>query len=395
MTTINLKPEREKSLIRRHPWIFSGAIARINGTAQHGETVDVLSAKGAWFARGAFSPHSQISVRIWTFNPDEAITPLFFRSRLQRAIESRKSLSGIRQSNAYRLVNSESDGLPGLIVDHYADFLVCQFLSAGAEYWKSTIISQLMELLPVKGIYERSDVDVREKEGLKKMSGILAGEEPPELLEIYENQYRFLVDVKAGHKTGFYLDQRDNRALLADFAPGAEVLNCFAYSGSFGVVALKAGASHVTNIESSAALLTLAQKNVALNGLNPSQVSAVNGDVFSILRQYRDAGRQFDLIVLDPPRFVDSRAHLLKATRGYKDINLLALKLLKSGGVLFTFSCSGLVDRDLFQKIVASAAADAQRDVQVYRWLTQATDHPTALHFPEGSYLKGLIGKVW
>jgi 23S rRNA (cytosine1962-C5)-methyltransferase len=395
MASVILKAQREKSLLRRHPWIFSGAIAKIHGSPQSGETVDILSSDGKWFGRGAYSPSSQITVRVWTFNREEEVSPALFRSRLQRVVESRLFLLKKYDTDACRLVNSESDGIPGLIVDRYGDFLVCQFLAAGAENWKQTIVDQLTELVPQAGIYERSDVTVREKEGLPEHTGVLYGQEPPELVEIREGPSRFLVDIRRGHKTGFYLDQRDNRAFVAEYAESSEILNCFSYTGGFTVAALKGGAVSVTNIDSSAGALELGLRNIRLNGLDIAKVTNTEGDVFTIMRSYRDSGRRFDAIILDPPKFAGSRGQLMRACRGYKDINLLAFKLLRPGGLLFTFSCSGLVDKDLFQKIVADASLDAGREAQIIRWLSQATDHPTSLNFPEGSYLKGLICRVW
>lgn len=390
MTSMILKPGREKSLLRRHPWIFSGAVKRIQGSPETGETIDVLSAQGEWLASAAYSPHSQIVGRIWSFEQTETIGDDFFRTRLSRSIEARKSLSS-SSCTAYRLVNGDADFLPGLIIDRYGDFLVCQFLTAGAENWKKIIVAQLAELLPHEGIYERSDSSARKKEGLPLSIGVLAGQLPPEKIEIREGDFRFLVDIQQGHKTGFYLDQRENRARLAQYAEGAEVLNCFAYSGAFGVYALKAGAKHVTNIETSAEALELAQRNFELNALDLSQVELCQDDVFKRLRTYRDAERQFDLIVLDPPKFAESKGQLKRAYRGYKDINWLAFRLLRPGGTLLTFSCSGLMAMDLFQKIVADAALDAGRDAQIVQRLSQAADHPTALSVPEGNYLKGLV----
>jgi len=356
--------------------------------------VEILAQERTRLARGAYSPRSQITVRVWTFNPDEEITPAFFRERLKRAIAYRRTLTESKDLTAVRLVHSESDGLPGLIVDRYGNFLVCQFMAAGSEYWKQEIVAQIKDLIPCAGIYERSDLDVREKEGLPRSTGVLAGDAPPDLIEIQEGECRFLVDILHGHKTGFYLDQRDNRALAAEYARGREVLNGFAYTGGFGVCALKGGAARVTNVESSSDALTLAMRNVELNGLNAAQVENVAGDVFQVLRQYRDSRREFDLIVLDPPKFAESMSQIESAGRGYKDINLLAFKLLRSGGVLFTFSCSGLLAPELFQKIVAGAALDAGREAQIIQRLAQAPDHPTLLSFPEGSYLKGLVCRV-
>ncbi len=394
MARVILKQEREASLRRRHPWVFTGAIDRLLGTPQAGDTVEVVSAEGRLLARGAYSPRSQIAVRVWSFEPDEPIDEAFFRGRLARAIAVRKSLPLADATNAYRLVNGESDGLPGVIVDHYAGFHVCQFLSAGAEAWRQTIVALLSQEAPCRGIYERSDVDVRAKEGLSPRAGLLWGEEPPELVEIFEGPCRFLVDVRRGRKTGFYLDQRDNRAVVALFSRGKEVLNCFAYTGAFGIWAIQGGAASVTNIESSAEALALAQRIVALNGLEPGRVEVVQADAFKELRSMRDRGRQFDVVILDPPKFAESQAHIPKASRGYKDINLLAFKLLRPQGVLFTFSCSGLVSPELFQKIVADAALDAGRWVHILGRLGQAADHPLSTNFPEGLYLKGLICRV-
>ena len=395
MATVILKPGREKSLLRKHPWVFSGAIASVSGKARSGETVEIKTRQGELLGHGAWSPESQIRVRMWSFEPREEIDTPFFRTRLGRAIDARKRLRLDEDTNAYRIVNAESDGLPGIVIDRYDEFIACQFLTAGAEYWKRDIVEQLAQLLPAKGIYERSDVDVRQKEGLQPVSGVLTGETPPDAIEIRENDCRFYVDIKHGHKTGFYLDQRENRAAIAEFAQDAEVLNCFSYTGGFGIYALKAGAKKVTNIDSSAALMELAQRNIELNQLDSKRTENITGDVFKILRQYRDENRQFDLIILDPPKFAESKDQLKRASRGYKDINLLAFKLLKPGGTLFTFSCSGLMEGNLFQKIVADAALDAGRDARMIRWLTQAADHPVALNFPEGSYLKGMICRAW
>jgi len=394
MKSIILKQGREKSVLRRHPWIFTGAIERIAGEPKSGETVEIVGSDGSWRARASYSPISQIAARIWTFDSEEDVGPEFFRRRLERSISARGALASASAPTAARLCNAESDGLPGIIIDRYAGFIVMQLLTAGAERWREVLIAELARLVPAAGIYERSDVSVRDKEGLPKRSGVMAGAPPPELLEIVEGPCRFLVDPRRGHKTGFYLDQRENRAAAAGFASGASVLNCFCYTGGFGVTALMAGASRVTNVDSSTAALDLARRNFDLNGLAPEQVEYVDGDAFSVLRAWRDERREFDLIVLDPPKFVESTAQLTRAARGYKDINMLAFKLLRQGGLLFTFSCSGLLEPDLFQKIVADAALDAGREAQIVRRLSQASDHPTALSFPEGSYLKGFICRV-
>jgi 23S rRNA (cytosine1962-C5)-methyltransferase len=394
MASIVLKQGREKSLLRRHPWVFSGAIAEVKGDPQAGETVEVVTLKGDFIARGAYSPHSQITVRIWMFDPNEEVSASFFLARLEQALHFRQSFMDIHPDSAGRLVYAESDGLPGIIVDRYSDFLVCQFLTAGAEYWRQEIVDQLRALMPLKGIYERSDPDMRTKEGLTPRSGLLTGQMPPDLVMIQEGPCRFWVDIQRGQKTGFYLDQRENRAFVAAYSRGTEVLNCFAYSGAFGIRALNGGAIRVTNVDSSSAALDLAKRNGVLNGFGDRTMENIEGDVFHVLRSFRDSSRQFDLIILDPPKFADSRSQLERASRGYKDINLLAFKLLRPGGLLFTFSCSGAMPTDLFQKIVADAALDAEREAQIIRFLAQAPDHPTGLHFPEGRYLKGLVCRV-
>ncbi len=394
MPSVIVKPHALKALRRRHPWVFSGGIAEVKGRPLAGETVDILAASGQFIGRGAYSPQSQIRVRIWTFDPAEDINPSFFKKQLQRAVDFRRKQADGAYFKACRMVNAESDGLPGLIIDRYANFLVCQFLSAGTEYWKSAIVNTMQLLLPGLGIFERSDSEVREKEGFSKITGTLSGQAPPNLIKICENDYYFWVDVRQGHKTGFYLDQRDSRTCIAEFARGTNVLNCFAYTGGFAVAALRAGAKSVTNIDSSEPALELAKRNATLNQLDTDKMQNIVGNVFVLLRRFRDVNRKFDLIILDPPKFAESSRKLDRAGRGYKDINLLAIKMLKPGGILVTFSCSGALSRELFQKIVAGAAVDAGRDVQVIRWLSQPSDHPTRLNFPEGNYLKGIVGMV-
>ena len=398
MATIILKPGRDKSVLRWHPWIFSGAIASVAGTPHLGDTVLVEDSNRQALGWGAYSSQSQIAVRMWTFDPNVQVDVAFLAARLRRAVASRSVLGGRDDLDAYRVVYAESDGLPGLVVDRYGEFLVCQFLSAGAEKWKPELVELIGQLAVTgrspQGIYERSDVDVRIKEGLSTVSGVLAGEAPPDRVVVNEYGCRFAVQIARGHKTGFYLDQRENRALVAAFAAGCDVLNAFAYTGGFGVWALKGKARSVVNVESSQTALELGRENVRLNGLDETLVEDVAGDVFRVLRQYRDSRREFDLIVLDPPKFAESRSQLEGAIRGYKDINLLALKLLRPGGVLFTFSCSGLVTPELFQQVVAGAALNSGKDVQIVRRLTQGPDHPVALNFPEGEYLKGLVCRV-
>jgi 23S rRNA (cytosine1962-C5)-methyltransferase len=394
MGKVWLKPGREKSLLRRHPWVFSGAIARVEGEAaspQPGETVDVLDAHGQFLARGALSPKSQIQVRIWTWDAAQIINREFFRKRLARALKLRQALIDPQATNAFRLVHAESDGLPGLVVDRYGEALIMQCLSSGVERWREELGELLVELTGCASLYERSDADVRTLEGLAPRSGAVFGKEPPELIPVSENGLQFFVDVRSGQKSGFYLDQRANRNRLRQLAAGREVLDCFAYTGGFTVAALAGGAQSVTAVDSSAAALSLASENIALNGFSAGLVSWVEGDVFQVLRANRDRGLSYDLIVLDPPKFASTSAQAQRAARGYKDINLLAFKLLRPGGLLFTFSCSGGVDADLFQKIVAGAALDAGVEARIVDRMQQGPDHPVALNFPEGAYLKGLV----
>jgi 23S rRNA (cytosine1962-C5)-methyltransferase len=394
-----LKQGREKSVLRRHPWLFSGAIdaARTDLDAvQPGAIVAVRDHEGGFLARGYYNPRSQIRVRLLTWDQDEALGPAWWRVRLARAISRREALAGSENITAYRLVHAESDGLPGLIVDRYGDYLVLQALTLGIEVVKETIVEALADLLDPAGVYERSDADVRHKEGLDDAVGVLWGEAPPASLIITEHGVRHPVDVLGGHKTGFYLDQRESRRwLLTDPAVGGcEVLNAFSYTGGFGACALLNGASHVVNVDSSQAALDLAAQTMALNDLDEAGTECVSADVFQQLRAYRDEERTFDLIILDPPKFASSPRQVKRAARGYKDINLLAFRLLRPGGTLLTFSCSGAVSPDLFQKIVFGASVDAGRDAQIAGWLNQPADHPVLLSFPEGRYLKGLICRV-
>ena len=391
---VYLKPGRERSAELRHPWIYSGAVDRIEGDPQPGETVVVCSSKQKFLGWAAYSPSSQIRLRFWSFDEKESIDADFMRRRIDQAISLRVDQLSNPQSNACRLVHGESDNMPGLIVDRYADFLVMQVLSAGIEYWRSDISKILDEKLNPIGIYERSDVSVRELEGLEPQVGCVSGEMPPEALQILENGLKFNVDIKHGQKTGFYLDQRENRHKLAEAIKGGTVLNCFAYSGGFTVYALHAGADMVISLDSSKEALELARDNVHLNGLPLNKCEFHESDVFTALRGYRDRALSFDTIILDPPKFAPTAAHANKAARAYKDINLLAFKLLKPGGTLFTFSCSGGIDLAFFQRIVSEAALDAGVDAKIMHFLHQSSDHPVALNFPEGAYLKGLVCRV-
>ena len=399
MISITLKPHREKSLLNHHPWIFSGAVASIQGDAASGDTIIIRSSAGEFLAHAAYSPKSQIIARVWSWDESEKIDQGFFAKRLAKSIAARSSLSVI--TNAVRWVNAESDGIPGLVVDRYAQFAVCQFLTAGAEKWKKEIADVLMAQDGIIGVYERSDVDVREKEGLGQVVGLLSGLDVPDLVEVVETLHatsphatslRILVDVKRGHKTGFYLDQRENRDAVRQHAKDRDVLNAFCYTGAFSVAAWQGGAKSVVSLDSSAPALSLAKKNLELNALPVDGIT--EGDVFTTLRAYRDSRQSFDLIILDSPKLAHTQSQVDKATRAYKDMNLLALKLLRPGGILITFSCSGSISEDLFQKIIFGASLDAKRDVQIIKRLTQASDHLVRVTFPEGTYLKGLVCRI-
>jgi 23S rRNA (cytosine1962-C5)-methyltransferase len=391
-----LKPGREKSVLCRHPWVFSGAVQSIDGDIRDGGVTPVHAADGRFLAIGYLNRKSQIVLRLVSWQPNLAIDADFWRDRLMRSISRRLRLleTGV-DTDAYRLVHAESDGLPGLIVDRYGDWLVMQILTLGMDRLRNQLADCLADLLPdVRGIYERSDVEVRRKEGLMLATGKLLGDAPPDEVVITENGLRFAVDLKGGQKTGFYLDQRENREHLECYARGADVLNCFAYTGAFGIYAARGGARQVTSVEALPAAAAVATRNRELNGLGNSEPEWVVGDVFQQLRHYRDAARQFDLIVLDPPKFASSKSGVERAARAYKDINWLAMRLLRPGGHLFTFSCSGSVSTDLFQKILFAAALDSEREVQIIGWMAQGGDHPVSLTFPEAAYLKGVICRV-
>lgn len=390
MADVTLKPGREKSLLRRHPWIFSGAIQSVEGNPASGATVDLLSFNRQFLARASYSPNSQIRARAWTFE-DEPVDKEFFRRKIRAAIVQRSTFQVSGSSNGCRLIYAESDGIPGLVVDRYGDVLVLQSLTAGVEYWKETFADLLLEETGCAALYERSDADVRELEGMSPHTGVLRGHLSSFLFPITENDLQFNVNFASGHKTGFYLDQRVNRLRVRELAKDRDVLDCFCYTGGFSVNALAGGAKSVLSVDSSADALELCKENIALNDLPSDKHTALEGDVFQLLRKFRDERRSFDMIVLDPPKFAPTAAHAEKATRAYKDINLLAFKLLRPGGILVTFSCSGGVDAGLFQKIIAGAALDAGSDAQVVEHLAQAPDHPVSLHFPEGAYLKGLV----
>jgi 23S rRNA (cytosine1962-C5)-methyltransferase len=388
---IRLKPGREKSLRRRHPWIFSGAVDEVAGAPKAGDTVEVRDAAGKALASAAYSPASQIRARVWSFDASREIDADFLRGRLQRALRLREALEAGRHTNALRLVHAESDGLPGLVVDRYADVLVAQFLSVGAERWREAILDALLEATGAEAIFERSDAEVRLLEGLEPRAGFARGNRAASRCPIIEYGLNFRVDVAQGQKTGFFLDQRENRNRVRALAHGRRVLDAFCYTGGFSIAALAGGAERVTAIESSGPALEVARENLAANPLDAARVDFVQADVFAHLRALRDRGESFDLAVLDPPKFAPTAAQARNAARAYKDINLLAFKLLAPGGLLATFSCSGGVPAELFQSIVAGAALDAGVEAKIIERFSAAPDHPVALEFPEGEYLKGLL----
>lgn len=424
MHTVTLKPSKDKSLLRRHPWVYANAIDRVDGKPAPGATVIVRAHDGRFLARAAYSPHSQIRLRVWSFDENEPIDHAFFKRRVQRALAHRRAM--ISGTDAVRLVFGEADGLPGLIVDYYVAArgaahtgdaaaraaeggaaapvapgdgegrgqLVCQFMAAGVEHWKGAIVAAIVAATGCPNVYERSDVSIREKEGLEQTTGVLAGDAPPDTLIANENGVLYHVDVRNGHKTGFYVDQRENRALVTQYARDRDVLNCFCYTGGFSLAALKGGAKRVVSIDSSGDALALAQRNVAANGFDAARAQWLDADAFKTLRRLVDEGERFDLIVLDPPKFAPTRDSVDRAARAYKDVNLSGLKLLRPGGLLFTYSCSGAIDMDLFQKIVAGAAADAKVDARILKRLGAGVDHPLLTAFPEGEYLKGLLLQI-
>ncbi|MFQ3663317.1 MAG: class I SAM-dependent methyltransferase [Chloroflexaceae bacterium] len=401
MVQIVLKTGRERPIQQRHPWVFSGAIDTVRGNPVDGAVVDVLGSDGAWLARGFWSSRSQIRLRVATWDAAQPLDDHWLREAIARAVCARAGLFSDDET-ACRLVFSEADGLPGLIVDRYGQYLAIQLLTRGMAARADAVVATLVALLQPRGIYQRSDPEICEKEGLLAHEGQRWGEAPPERLilrpitlpGICGERPPLLADLRGGQKTGFYLDQAINRARVGAYCRGAEVLDGFAYTGGFSVYAARAGAAALTLIDSSGPALALARANLDLNGpATPTEL--IEGDVFRVLRQYRAAGRRFDVIILDPPKFAHSQAQVERASRGYKDVNLLALQLLRPGGLLATFSCSGLVSADLFQKIVFGAALDARRDAQIVERFAQAPDHPVLLSFPESEYLKGLLCRVW
>jgi 23S rRNA (cytosine1962-C5)-methyltransferase len=390
---VYLKANREKSILKHHPWIFSGAIQKIPGNIQPGSIAAIYSSTGNFLAWASINPKSQITARILSWDEVEEINEAFIHKKIFSAVEKRKGKISSEESDSYRCFYAESDGIPGLIIDIYHDQLVVQISSAGAEYWRTTIIEACQKITGVAGCFERSDEDIRELEGLAPSKGVLFGNNN-NFVEIEEWGIHYLVDVQKGQKTGFYLDQRQNRRKLREYSKNKSVLNCFSYTGGFTLNALAGECAEVISIESSKDAISLAKRNIELNSLPNGRDSWIEGDVFLELRKFRDSGRKFDLIVLDPPKFAPTYNSIPKATRAYKDINLLAFKLLEAGGTLFTFSCSGGISSDLFQKIVHGAALDAKREVTILERLHQDIDHPVPLSFPEAEYLKGLVCSI-
>lgn len=436
MANLVLKAGKERSFIRRHPWVYATAIAKLQGSATAGDTVEVVSSNGDWLARAAYSPNSQLRARVWTFNQEERVDRDFFQQRLTAAFARRNYLKS--RGNALRMVFGEADGLPGLVIDQYADWLVVQLMSAGVEFWKATIFDVLAQVTGCKNIYERSDAAVRAREGLEEVTGAVADTDPPagadspsagkasssgsneslskakskkakpvsdsKQVKITEDGIHYAIDIEQGHKTGFYVDQRDNRRLVrqlcerivsqnhANANASCTVLNCFSYTGGFSLAARAGGASTVTSVDSSAEALRQAQYNAGLNGFDDERFICAEANVFDHLKLCQaDPEARFDIVILDPPKFAPSANHVDRAARAYKDLNMRGLKLLKPNGYLLTFSCSGAINVDLFQKIVAGAVIDAKVDCQLEQRLAAGGDHPMAMVHPEGEYLKGLL----
>lgn len=394
MADLILKSGNDRSVLRRHPWIFAGSVDRLEGRARAGDTVLVMDSRGKPLARAAWSPESQIRARVWSFDPEQSIDHAFIKRAVAASVARRASHPWLAGQDGVRLIHGESDGLPGVIADRYGAMVVVQLTSAGADKWRDAIVAGLVQATGCSAVYERSDSDVRKLEGLGPVTGLVYGE-MPESLTIVENGVRMEVDVAGGHKTGFYLDQRENRQLTGRLAAGRDVLNCFCYTGGFSLQALAGGAKSVISIDSSGPALATAARNMALNPqLDASRAEWREDDVFQALRKLKAEDRKFDLIILDPPKFAPSAAHAERAARAYKDINLLGFRLLKPGGILMTYSCSGGIGLEMFQKIIASAASDVGIDARILHRLSAAPDHPVGLAVPEGEYLKGLACQV-
>lgn len=394
MSEVRLKKGKEKAVRQLHPWIFSGAIEQIKGKPANGEIVDVRDYSGEFLAKGFFNDQSRVAVRILEWNEQVVIDESWWRMRIQRAVSARKDLLASTETNTCRLIFSEADFLPGLIVDRYADYLSVQILTSGIEKVKDIIVSELVSLLNVKGVFDRSDASARAHDGMEASFGILYGEEPPQFVEVIENGLKYLINIAEGQKSGFFCDQRENRRIVARYANCKRVLDCFSYSGGFTLNALKNGASEVVSVDSSSLAVDTLKQNLVLNGFADEKFTAVQSDVNKYLRILKEEGRKFDVIILDPPKYAPSRSALDKASRAYKDLNRMAMGLLNSGGLLATFSCSGAVDISHFKQILAWAALDAGKEIQYIYQFCQPEDHPVRSSFPEGEYLKGLFCRI-
>lgn len=394
MSEVRLKKGKEKAVRQLHPWIFSGAIEHIKGKPENGDIVDVRDHSGEFLAKGFYNDQSRVAVRLLEWNEEVTIDESWWRMRIKRAVSARKDLLSAAGTNTYRLIFSEADFLPGLIVDRYADYLSVQILTSGIEKVKGIIVDELAGLLNVKGVFDRSDASARAHDGMDASFGILYGEEPPQFVEVIENGLKYHINIAEGQKSGFFCDQRENRRIVAGYAADKRMLDCFSYSGGFTLNALKNGAAEVISVDSSALAVETLKQNISLNSFGEAKHTAVQSDVNKYLRVLREEGQKFDIIVLDPPKYAPSRSSLDKASRAYKDLNRMAMGLLNSGGLLATFSCSGAVDISHFKQILAWAALDAGKEIQYIYQFCQPEDHPVRSSFPEGEYLKGLFCRI-
>lgn len=395
MFDVILKKGKEKAVLQRHPWVFSGAIERVKGKPVNGDIVRLADAQGGFMAYGFYNDQSRVALRLLEWKEDVAVDESWFRNRVATAIAGRNEVLSDPKTNTCRLIFSEADYLPGLIVDKYADYLSVQVLTSGMEKMMPVIIDELQQLLKPAGIFDKSDASSRAHEGMEASAGgVLAGQHPPELVEVLENGIKYGINIAEGQKSGFYCDQRDNRHILAYFVKGKKVLDCFCYTGGFTLNSLKQGAVSVTSVDSSALAMETLKKHIELNNLDAAQFTPMQGDVNKQLRKLREEGETFDVVVLDPPKYAPSRSALAKASRAYKDLNRLAMLILNKGGLLATFSCSGAMDIDTFKQVLAWAALDAGKEVQFIQQFCQPEDHPIRASFPEGEYLKGLLCRV-